>query len=460
MFFSISIFFILLFIIINISYLILAFLSLMEIVKLNKNSYKKENKLTSNPCISILIPAYNEAFNIIQTIDSICRQEYKNYEIIIINDGSLDNTLEILKENYNLKATKSSFKKEFSTKNIRNYYVSDKIANLKVIDKDRGGKSDALNAGLNMSSHELFCSLDADTVLDKHSLKNIIKPFIENTNVVAVGGTIKILNGCKITNGNLHERNPSKNLLALPQSIEYVHSFIFGRFAWLKINCPLILSGAFTIFLKKPIIDIGGYKENTVGEDMEIVLRLHKKMLLNKLKYRILHSPNAIGWTEAPEEINILRNQRIRWHRGLGESLFSHKDIFLNNSLGMLGFLAYPFALFFQFFSPILQVSAYIYFFLFFSFGLIGLNEILLFILVSIFFGILISFLSAIIDQRMFKTWSKNNYLILFLGSVIENIGYRQLNLFWRCVAIFNLFFYSGYNWREMSRRGNNQNIG
>jgi cellulose synthase/poly-beta-1,6-N-acetylglucosamine synthase-like glycosyltransferase len=173
-----------------------------------------------------------------------------------------------------------------------------------------------------------------------------------------------------------------------------------------------------------------------------------------------LHSPNAIGWTEAPEEIKILRNQRIRWHRGLGESLFSHKDIFFNNSLGMLGFLAYPFALFFQFFSPILQVSAYIYFFLFFSFGLIGLNEMLLFILVSIFFGILISFLSAIIDQRMFKTWSKNNYLILFLGSVIENIGYRQLNLFWRCVAIFNLFFYSGYNWREMSRRGNNQNIG
>ncbi len=399
MFSNASIFFILSFVIINASYLILAFLSLMEIAKLNKKSYKKENISISYPWISILIPAHNEAFNIMQTIDSICCQEYKNCEIIIINDGSTDNTLEVLKENYNLKAINPTFKKEFSTKNTRNYYISDKIANLIVIDKDRGGKSDALNAGLNISSYELFCSLDADTVLDKHSLKNIVKPFIEDTNVVAVGSTIKILNGCKITNGNLHERNPSKNLLALPQSIEYVHSFIFGRFAWLKINCSLILSGAFTVFLKKPIIDIGGYKENTVGEDMEIVLRLHKKMLLNKLEYRILHSPTAIGWTEAPEKINILRNQRIRWHRGLGESLFLHKDILFNNSMGMLGFLAYPFALFFQFFSPILQLSAYIYFFLFLSFGLIGLDEVLLFIFVSIFFGILISFLSAIIDQ-------------------------------------------------------------
>lgn len=447
--------FIVMFVIINLSYLLI---TLLSIVQLNKSIRGKFNKLIKKPSnsyqpISILIPAFNEEKCILHTIKSVINQNYSNYEIIIINDGSTDNTFQVL--NNFLKLSKSNIKNYnfFKTAKVKNYFQSLNYPSIKVIDKINGGKADSLNCGLNISKYDIYCSLDSDTLLNESSLFNIMHPFETNKTVIASGGEIRIVNGCYINNGKIIKIKPPKNILALTQCCEYSYSFIFGRIGWLTLKCPLILSGAFSAYCKKYIIKIGGYSKVTIGEDMEIILRLHSYMKKKKIPYNITHVPEAIGWSQAPQDFSTLKYQRYRWHLGMGESLFLHKSIFLNKSMGVIGYVAFPFALFIQFLSPIPQLIAYIFFITSYSFGFISSSIFFAFIFFSIILGTFISLISLILDHYIFKIWQKKKYLfILFLGAIIENCGYRQLNLLWRFIAIFKFLINSKYKWGEMKR--------
>jgi len=334
------------------------------------------------------------------------------------------------------------------TKNIRTYYKSLQYSNLRVIDKKNGGKADALNAGINHSIHPLICSLDADSILDPNSLRAVVMPFMVDATTIATAGTVRVANGNELHDGKFRNMHVPHSLLPLIQTVEYIRAFNFGRLGWVPIKSLLILSGAFSVFQKQAVVDIGGYSADTVGEDMEIVLRLHRYMLNKGIPYAITHVPEAICWTEVPEDIGSLYKQRIRWQRGLGESLSNNEDMFFSKKTGLLGNFALPFSLFFELLIPILEIVGILFFVLGFWYGNISYYGLMSFLIVSIGFATIISFFSIILDQLSFRIYNSiGGISMLFLGAVIENMGYRQLTSVPRFIGITKFLFNHKYHW-------------
>lgn len=451
-------FFIMSFMSINIAYFTMTILSITQLktkIQSNIGGVKESIPSEFEIPISILVPAYNESTSIVTSIESLLLRNYREYEIIVINDGSTDNTLEKLKEAFFLQEIHVENEFYIPTKNIKSYYQSSKYPQMRVIDKENGGKADSLNAGINASLFPLFCSVDADSILEIGSVQSLVQSFIKDATTIAAGGTIRIINGCKVQNGKLEQIGIPKNILALIQVVEYLHDFIFGRLGWLPINGLLILSGAFSIFLKKHVIDTGGYSTDTVCEDMELVLRLHKYMRNKGTPYNITYVPEAVCWTEAPENLETLQKQRIRWQKGLGESLSMHYEIFLNKKMGAIGFISFPFVLFFELLAPILEFMGYLFFGFGFYFGIIGYDAFIAFLFVSVGLGTLISIISIVLEELTFQTYKSNYYIfMLVIGAIMENIGYRQLKTVWRLIGLIKFAFNSKFEWGVMKRQG------
>ncbi len=448
--------FILFFLLINTGYLIVTLLSMQGLwrhVRSKLSGISEHPPAGLETPVSILVPAYNEAATIVPSLHSIMQLNYPEYEIIVINDGSDDDTMDLLKKELELVEVYVVDQIRIKTKPVHGHYQSLKYKKIRVIDKENGGKSDALNAGINASVYPLFCCIDADSVLEKESLMNVVQPFLEDPDVIAAGGTIRIANGCRVRNGRLEKIGIPQNPLALVQVVEYLHAFLFGRMGWVPLNSLLVISGAFSLFVKEHVIRVGGYRTDTVGEDMELVLRLHKHMRYKKQPYKITFVAEPICWTEAPERLETLKNQRVRWHRGLGESLFSHTDILFNPKMGSIGFFAYPFALFFEFLSPALELAGYVFFFLAMYLGVINQEAFIAFLIVAVGLGILLSVSAILLEEMTFQVYRKKSYiLMLFLGAVIENIGYRQLNSFWRMIGFMKFFSGTRGEWGKMLR--------
>lgn len=449
-------FFILFFVLINAGYLFLTLLALQGLwhhVRAKLSGFTERPPAGFETPISILVPAFNEAATIIPSLLSMMEINYPEYEIIVINDGSTDNTLDVLKQELRLVEVYEANQIKIETGPIRGYYQSLRFKKIRVIDKENGGKSDSLNAGINASLYPLFCCVDADSILENDSLMSVVQPFLENPDVIAAGGTIRVANGCRVRKGRLEKIGIPKNPLALVQVVEYLHAFLFGRLGWVPLNSLLIISGAFSLFVKEHVIRVGGYRTDTVGEDMELIVRLHKYMRNQKRPYKITFVAEPICWTEAPEKLSILRNQRIRWHRGLGESLFLHKEILFNPKMGSVGLFAYPFALFFEFFSPLFEVLGYLFFFITMYLGVISQAAFIAFLLAAVGLGILLSVSAILLEEMTFQVYKKKRYiLMLLLGAVIENIGYRQLNSIWRLIGFIKFSFKTRREWGKMHR--------
>ena len=263
--------------------------------------------------ISVLAPAYNEEVTIVESVKSMLNMDYSNFEIIVINDGSKDSTLQTVIDAFNLHKISYPVRERVVTKKIRGIYYNPDIPRLRLIDKENGGKSDALNAGINVSRYPYIVSLDADSLLESDALLRIAMAFMQNKYTVAVGGIIRVANGCKIENGKVLKVGLPKKIWALFQTIEYFRSFLVGRIGWNGFNSLLIISGAFGAFQKEAVLQVGGYTTGTVGEDMELVIKLHRYMRLKKYKYQVTFLPDPICWTQVPEDLNILYRQRRRW---------------------------------------------------------------------------------------------------------------------------------------------------
>jgi cellulose synthase/poly-beta-1,6-N-acetylglucosamine synthase-like glycosyltransferase len=405
--------------------------------------------------ISIIVPAYNEELTIESTVRSLLLLKYSNYEIIVVNDGSTDSTLPLLIDNFGLLKIPQSFSRRLETKPVRAFYLSTLYPNLKVIDKENGGKSDALNAGLNACMYPLFCSIDSDSILDRNSLQRVIKPFLNDPRTVAAGGTIRIVNGSEVREGTLIKANLPFKLLERFQIIEYLRAFLFGRIGWGTINCLMVLSGAFSIFRKDKVIEAGGYKTGIVGEDMEMVVRLHRFLRKKKEKYRITFVPDPICWTEAPSDFTTLRKQRIRWQRGLGESLALNLGLLFHPRGGLVGWLAFPFMIFFEFFGPIVEIAGYIFVIVGLIMGFVSYKIALLFFALAVGLGVLISLVSLLIEEMSFHIYGENAQMLkLFLVAILENFGYRQLISWWRLQGVFASLLTQKAEWGHMRRIG------
>jgi|AntRauTorckE6833_2_1112554.scaffolds.fasta_scaffold18720_2 cellulose synthase/poly-beta-1,6-N-acetylglucosamine synthase-like glycosyltransferase len=405
--------------------------------------------------ISILVPAYNEAGNIIESVESLLRLEYPEYEIIVINDGSSDETIERLKDHFKLTKTELFYKQSIDHQPVRGIYKTAEIPNLTVIDKENGGKSDALNAGINVSDYDLVCSIDADSILEQDVLKKLIQTFVRHKDTIAAGGIVRVINGCKIVNREIKEIHVPDGFLGRLQSVEYLRAFLFGRVGWDYLKSLLIISGAFGIFDRKAILEVGGYSVDSVGEDIELIIRLHSHFLRSKKEYNIRFLPEPICWTEVPVDYKSLKNQRNRWHRGLADSLWRHKYMLFNPTYGRIGLLVMPFFLIFELIGPIIILLSYLYLgVLFFIPGYTSISFIVLFFAVSVIYGMVVSLISVLAEEIAYKTYSSTkDILILTAYSFIENMGYRQIHSYWQVLGIID-FIKGNKSWGKMERKG------
>lgn len=389
------------------------------------------------PPVSILVPCYNEEKTIVDNIESLLSIEYNKFEIIVINDGSNDNTLDTLRKAFDLKRLDSPYRKNIKTKEVRGIYLSSKHPNLTVVDKENGGKADALNVGINICKYPLFTAIDADSILEKNSLIKVVRPFIDEPDrVVATGGIVRIVNGSKIHNGFIEEVSLSRKPIAILQTVEYLRAFLFGRMGWSELNSLLIVSGAFGVFKKDVVFEVGGYAENTIGEDMELVIKIHKYLKEKKMDYDIIFVPDPVCWTQAPEKFSSLKTQRVRWHRGLIDSLINHRDMFLNPKFGLMGILAIPYYWVIEMIGPIIEVLGYITVIASYFLGLLSYEFAIIFFIMSVLYGVFLSLASVMLEEYNFMKYKKiGDYLKMVLYALVENFGYRQLTTWWRAKA-------------------------
>jgi cellulose synthase/poly-beta-1,6-N-acetylglucosamine synthase-like glycosyltransferase len=404
--------------------------------------------------VSILIPAYNEAAGILGTVRSLLSIEYPEFEVIVINDGSTDDTLQRLIEQFQLVRVYYIIRKQLPTQEIKAVYRSSVYPHLLVIDKVNGGKADALNAGINASRYPYFCSIDGDSVLERSAFLKVMKPMIESDGeVIASGGSVRIANGCRIERGEVMQVGLAKKPLVVMQVIEYLRSFLLGRLGLSRHNLLLIVSGAFGVFSKQWVIEAGGYA-HTVGEDMELVIRLHRLVRERKEKKKIVYVPDPVCWTEAPETCKYLRKQRRRWHRGLLESLWLHRFLLFNPKYGSIGLVSMPYFLLIEFFGPVVELIGYIVIVLSLLLGGIYTELALLLICASVMYGSILSAAAVLLEEWTARKFPNVSDLVrLFIFSLTETFWYRPLTVWWRCEGIIDAVR-GKKNWGEMKRKG------
>lgn len=404
--------------------------------------------------VSILVPTYNEERTIAHSVRSFLSLHYPEFEVIVVADGPKDQTLEVLKEAFRLVEVEWVYRRALPTKPVRAVYRSLVYPNLIVVEKENGGKADALNAGLNLARYPLFCAVDADSLLDAQALLRASRLFLEDPRVLAVGGTIRPLNGAAVREGVVEALHLPRGFLEKMQIIEYARAFFMGRAGWSALGALLIISGAFGLFRREEVLRVGGYRTDTVGEDMELVVRLHRRAREEGQEYRIVYTPDPICYTEVPADWATLRRQRNRWHRGLWEVLWSHRGMFFNPRYGRLGLVAMPYFVLFEALAPVVEVLGYALFPIFYLLGFFNAQFAFLFFLLAVAYGVLLSQLAVGMETLLLKRYPRlRDRLILLLLAILEGLGYRQILAWERFLATFQVWRKRGV-WGEMRRKG------
>ncbi|HXZ96366.1 MAG TPA: glycosyltransferase [Burkholderiales bacterium] len=438
-------FFLLYFIAMNIGYIFLNLLSIRSL-----KNYMEAQGLADLPAysgyeppISILIPAYNEEATMVDLVSSLLQLDYPEFEIIVVNDGSKDNTLAVLQQEFLLVLFPEAYWQRIKGKGVRAIYRSSVHANLRVIEKEHGGKADALNAGINASRYPLFCAVSADSILQSDSLRRAVQPFLENPLTVASGGAVRIANDCELQNGFLTGVALPKSGLALMQVVESLRTFLFGAMGWSELNAVLIVSGAFGLFRKDTVIEAGGYLTSTSGEDMELIVRLHHMLRLRGIPYRITFVPDPIFWTKAPESSSALKAKRANWQRRLAESLNLNMPLLFNRKGGAVSWLAFPFVMIFEWLGPMFEVMGYIFMISGFALKLISWQVFTVFLLVAVGFGMMLSVTALLLEELSFHIYPRTTQLAkLLIAVLLENFGYRQRVSLWRFMGLMRWIFH------------------
>ncbi len=410
------------------------------------------------PPVSILIPVHNEEQIVLRSVRAALAGDYPLFEVIVINDGSQDNTLRKLINTFQLKKIDRVYRTFLKTEAVQGFYASADAPNLLVIDKARGGKADALNSGINASKCPYFCSVDADSLLEKDALIRIMTPVIESGKpVIACGGVVRILNGVELEDEiTIKKVDLPRNRLILLQIVEYLRGFLFGRVGWDALNSLLILSGTFSLFHKHTVIEAGGFMVGNVSEDMEMIVRLHRLKRDQKKPYQIRFISDPICWTEAPETMKMLARQRRRWHLGLIQSISQNKIMLFNPRYGTIGTVVMPYYLFFEIIGPIIEVIGYVVVLLSYVMGLLSIRFLMLFFTLAIFYGVFLSTAGIFLEEITYRRYPRWRHMFrLLLFGVFENFGYRQINSFWRLQAVLNyLIGRTGWEYVQFKGRG------
>lgn len=406
------------------------------------------------PPITLIAPAFNEEATCVDSVRSLLTLEYPDFEILVVNDGSSDSTIERLTEAFGLYEAHRIPTAELGSARIRRILRSKRHPGLWVIDKENGGKADALNAGLNFCQTPLFCAMDADSLIEPEALIRIVRPFLEDASTVAAGGVLRIANGCRVKEGRVVDVRLPTNLVAQLQVLEYLRAFLVARMGWDALNATLVISGAFGIFKRSTVVDAGGYSTDTVGEDMELVVRLHRHCRENGIPYRIHFVPDPVAWTECPEDLRVLGRQRDRWQRGLVQSLTRHQKMLFNPRYGRAGLIAFPYFYFLEMIGPVIELVGYVSFTATIIAGRVEWPIVIAFLAVAIVLGGVLSLAAVALEELSFRRYPRVSDLVKLFGlALIENFGYRQLSAWWRLKGTWSAIR-GVESWGKMTRKG------
>lgn len=454
-----GLFAVLFYVVINLFYLLIHGLALFELRdNLRESRWNPPFQPFSSPFypgIGVVIPAYNEEATVGETVQSMLALNYPELEIAVVNDGSTDDTLAVLVERFDLEPVEAEIPVEIPSAEIHQVYRSRLYGELLVIDKKNGGKSDALNAGIWLTDMPLFCAVDSDTVIDRQALLKLVRPFLERPNTtVASGGVVRVANACTIEDGIVQSVSLPRTGLPGLQVMEYLRAFYSGRLGLNRINGLILVSGAFGLFETDTVREIGGYRQDTITEDFDIVVRLHRYLIDNDRDYDVDFVPDPVAWTEVPSDHRTLGRQRRRWYRGMVETVVANRGMLFNPTYGRIGTVVLPLFIAAEMFGRLIEGLGYLVLPLAVYFGVLNLELFLVFFLLTTGFGVFLSWFGVFSE-----VWSFNRYdspwqiLRLLWYGVLENFGYRQ----WRTVVAWRgLFQYlRGANtWGAMERTG------
>lgn len=406
------------------------------------------------PPISIIMPAHNEEAGIVEAVRSVTLLKYPALEIVVVNDGSRDGTLRVLDEAFSLVPVGFPVRPDIPTRPIRQIYKSRLPVSLTVVDKENGGKSDAINAGINVARHPYVLAIDADGVLDDECLLRSARRIVEDrSRTVAVAGNVRPINGCRVASGKVIEVGLPKSTLEVFQVVEYIRSFLAARPGWSVFNALLLVSGAFGLFKKEAVVAVGGFDQHHPGEDFDLTMRLHRHFRDRGVPYRIVYASDAVVWTEVPATPTVLRRQRTRWHRGLMRVFRDHRDMVLNPRYGRIGLVAWPLVVLFEVGAPIVELLGWILIPVAVALGALNVPFVLTLLGIAICLGALNSIAALYLDERRFHYYAApRETLRLLMLSLVENLGLRQRTVWWRLGAM--LWDRHSPEWGDMERQG------
>lgn len=446
------------FLLLNSFYALLLLLAIPELMEHWRISDDQNLRLLRGtdvvPPISVLVPAYNEQATIVASVLSFLTLEYPNHEVVVVNDGSTDATMEMLIGAYELYEAPAAYPHVVPTAEVGAYYRSRVYSKLTCLDKANGGKGDSLNAAVNAARFSYVLAVDADTLVERDALLRLARPFLLGERVAAVGATVRVVNGSTVIHGIVTEPRVDSRWLPGIQTVEYLRAFLFGRLGWNRLGGSLIISGAFGLFKQEHLLAVGGYNTGSVTEDMDVVIRLHKHLRATGSKDKVQFIPDPVAWTEVPATLGGLYRQRERWHRGLISTLIAHRDVCFNPRYGRLGFVAYPFFLFGEMLAPAIELAGYVAFGASLFLGIADLDFALLFLLVSLGFGFLLSLWATVLEEVSFRRYPAfRDFLLLLWFSLIEAFGYRQITLWFRLQSYWK-YVRGDLRWGAMEREG------
>lgn len=408
----------------------------------------------SLPPLSLLVPAYNEEVTVGSSLLSFLTLEYPQLEVVVVNDGSKDGTMNSLMTEFDLYEVPPAFPVIIPSKPVRGYYRSRRYARLLVIDKENGGKADSLNAAMNAARHPFVVAVDADTLIEPDALIRLARPFLLGSNVAAVGGTIRVANDCTVHLGRVTDARVSRRWIVGCQVVEYLRAFMFGRLGWNHLGGNLIISGAFGLFRKEYLLAIGGYKTGNVTEDMDLVVRLHRYLKEHRIKATMPFIPDPVAWTEVPTSTQVLGRQRERWHRGLIGTMWTHRTMLFNPRYGRIGMLSVPFYVFGELIAPLVELVGWLALIAGLLLGAVDAQFALLFLVVAVGYGTTLSVWAVLLEEFSFKRYRRRSDFWVLLGfALIEGFGFRQMTLLFRLQSFWK-HMRGVESWGKMTREG------
>jgi cellulose synthase/poly-beta-1,6-N-acetylglucosamine synthase-like glycosyltransferase len=407
------------------------------------------------PGVAVLVPAYNEEATIVESMNALLALNYPDAEIVVVNDGSTDATLQTLTDKFDLAPVDAALPYDVPSEPIRGVYRSETYDDILVVDKENGGKSDALNAGLWATDKELFCAVDSDTIIERGALLEIVRPFLQDPDrTVASGGTIRVANDCTVEDGAITEVELPKTGLPGLQVMEYLRAFYSGRLGLARLNGLILISGAFGVFRTDYVREIGGYRHDTITEDFDIVIRLHRYLMDNDEEYRVDFVPEPVAWTEVPETLRVLGRQRRRWYRGMLETVVANRDMLFNPRYGRVGTGILPMFTAAEAIGPLIEGIGYVLLPIAWYLGVLDIQFFVVFFLITTGFGVFLSWFGILSEAWTFNRYQNPRQIVRLLWyGVLENFGYRQWKTYMAWRGLIEYLRGEG-SWGAMERSG------